>query len=176
MFLSRLRPAVVLPVIYRDLSQTVMRARGFYLRRFWGMDIAAGCVISISARLDKSHPRGIHIGQGTAVQFGACILTRDEIHQRRLDTWIGKECQIGARSIIFPGVKIGDNCVVTAASVVLDDVPPNSMVAGNPARIIEKGINTGRWGAIDRVVQGNFGQPSPAVEQGKGPKSTRIRD
>lgn len=175
-FLSRPDPAVLLPIIYRNFSYTVMRARGFYLRKLWGMDIAAGCMISISARFDKSHPRGIHIGHGTSIQFGACILTRDETRQRHLDTWIGKECQIGARSIIFPGVKIGDNCVVTAASVVLEDVPPNCVVAGNPARVIERGINTGRWGAIDRVVQGNFRQPSPAVEQRKGSKPTRIRD
>ena len=41
-----------------------------------------------------------------------------------MDTWIGKECQIGAHSIIMPGVRVGDNCVVAVASVVMKDVPP----------------------------------------------------
>ena len=61
-----------------------------------------------------------------------------------------QECQIGACSIILPGVTVGDNCVVAPASVVMKDVPPNSLVAGNPARIIQKGIRTGRWGIILR--------------------------
>jgi acetyltransferase-like isoleucine patch superfamily enzyme len=41
---------------------------------------------------------------------------------------------IGARSIIFPGVTIGRGSIVTAASVVMSDVPPDTVVAGNPAR------------------------------------------
>jgi len=45
-----------------------------------------------------------------------------------LDTWIGKECQIGAHSIIMPGVRVGDNCVVAVASVVMKDVPSNRMI------------------------------------------------
>jgi len=41
-----------------------------------------------------------------------------------LDTWIGKECQIGAHSIIMPGVRVGDNCVVAVASVVMKVFKP----------------------------------------------------
>jgi len=49
---------------------------------------------------------------------------------------IGDNVWIGARSIIFPGVEIGDNSVVSMGSVVTSNVPPNSIVAGNPARVI----------------------------------------
>jgi serine acetyltransferase len=41
---------------------------------------------------------------------------------------------IGGRSIIHPGVTIGEGSVVSAGSVVMTDVPPNTIVAGNPAR------------------------------------------
>jgi acetyltransferase-like isoleucine patch superfamily enzyme len=41
---------------------------------------------------------------------------------------------IGNRSIIFPGVTIGEGSVVSAGSVVMADVPANTVVAGNPAR------------------------------------------
>lgn len=43
---------------------------------------------------------------------------------------------IGGKSIILPGVTIGENSVVSAGSVVMSDVPPNTIVAGNPARKI----------------------------------------
>jgi acetyltransferase-like isoleucine patch superfamily enzyme len=44
--------------------------------------------------------------------------------------WIGKHC------IIFPGVKIGEGSVISAGSVVRTHVPPYSVVAGNPARVM----------------------------------------
>ena len=64
---------------------------------------ALGAAISFSAKLDKSYPRGIHIGEGTAINFGACILTHDTPRGVHADTWIGKECNIGANSIIMAG-------------------------------------------------------------------------
>jgi acetyltransferase-like isoleucine patch superfamily enzyme len=47
---------------------------------------------------------------------------------------IGNNVWIGRRSLIHPGVTIGDNSIVAAGSVVTGDVPPNTVVAGNPAR------------------------------------------
>ena len=55
-----------------------------------------------------------------------------------------------AYSTILPGVTVGDNCVVAVASVVIKDVPPNSLVAGNPVRIIEKA--SGRGGGASSFV------------------------
>ncbi|MDE5812580.1 MAG: galactoside O-acetyltransferase, partial [Muribaculaceae bacterium] len=51
---------------------------------------------------------------------------------------IGKNAWIGAGSTILPGVTIGENAVVGAASVVTKDVAPNTIVAGNPARVIKE--------------------------------------
>jgi acetyltransferase-like isoleucine patch superfamily enzyme len=65
----------------------------------------------------------------------------------------------------MPGVRVGDNCVVAVSSVVMKDVPPNCLVAGNPARVIEKGIQTGRWGIINRMVQADFGTDSSAHDE-----------
>lgn len=49
---------------------------------------------------------------------------------------IGSRCWIGARALILKGVRIGDGAIVGAGSVVTREVPPWSVVAGNPARIV----------------------------------------
>lgn len=50
---------------------------------------------------------------------------------------IGDDVWFGGSVIVLPGVTIGDNVVVGAGSVVTKDVPSNTMVAGNPARVIK---------------------------------------
>ena len=157
MNLSDLRSTGVLAVVRREFRPWFSELRRLYFNKIWGMDIAPGCRISFSAKLDKNYPRGIHIGEGTAINFGACVLAHDTVRGMHVHTWIGKECNIGAQSMILPGVRVGDNCVVAAASVVMKDVPPNCLVAGNPARVMEKGIKTGRLGIINRTVQADFG-------------------
>lgn len=49
---------------------------------------------------------------------------------------IKDNCQIGVNVTILPGVTIGPNSIVGAGSVVAKDVPPDSVAAGNPAKVI----------------------------------------
>ncbi|MGI6109292.1 MAG: DapH/DapD/GlmU-related protein [Eubacteriaceae bacterium] len=51
---------------------------------------------------------------------------------------IEDNCWIGAAAVICPGVTIGRNSVIGAGSVVTRDVPPNSVAAGNPCRVIRE--------------------------------------
>ncbi len=49
---------------------------------------------------------------------------------------VGNNVFIGNNSILLPGVIIGDNYIIGAGSVVSKNVPENSVVAGNPAKVI----------------------------------------
>lgn len=105
------------------------------------MDLGEGVVISRSAKMDRAiNPRGIHIVSDTWILTEAMVLSHDHCRGLKIDTYIGKNCVVGVRSIIMPGVTIGDSCVIAAYSVVTKDVPSNSIVAGNPARVIKTGV------------------------------------
>jgi acetyltransferase-like isoleucine patch superfamily enzyme len=110
------------------------------------MEVGAGTKISLKARLDTTNPRGIHIGKYSVIAMDSVLLSHDFINNTMGDVHIGDCCFIGTRSIIYSGVTIGDHSIVSAAAVVLKDVPPNCIVAGNPARIVEMNIRTGKWG------------------------------
>ena len=51
---------------------------------------------------------------------------------------IGKNCFIGCNALILKGTQLGDNCVVGAGAVVCGKFEANSVIAGNPARVIRK--------------------------------------
>ncbi len=51
---------------------------------------------------------------------------------------IGDNCWLGQNVVVLKGVTIGNDCIIGASSVVTRDVPPCTVVAGNPARIIRK--------------------------------------
>jgi hypothetical protein len=53
--------------------------------------------------------------------------------------------------------------------VVMKDVPSNCLVAGNPARIMEKDIRTGRLGIIDRTIRPDFGA-APSISDETAPE------
>ena len=60
---------------------------------------------------------------------------------------IGDWVYIGSGSLIMPGVTIGDNVLVAAGSVVTRSVPPRTIVAGNPARVV---------GTVDDYIDRNL--------------------
>ena len=50
---------------------------------------------------------------------------------------VGNNVWFGGNVVILPGITIGDNCTIGAGSVVVKDIPPNSVVVGNPCRVIK---------------------------------------
>lgn len=92
---------------------------------------------------------GVYIGAYSLIASDVMIVGRDHEfrnagcpiifsgRQHLLKTKIGKDCWIGARSIIMVGVTIGDGTIVAAGSVVTKDCEPFSIYAGVPAKKIK---------------------------------------
>jgi acetyltransferase-like isoleucine patch superfamily enzyme len=104
--------------------------------QLWQMDIHPTAWIATSALIDRTWPKGIHIGAYCVIDHQAVVLTHDMTRGIYLDTKIGNNTTIGARAIIMPGVTIGDNCVIEPGSVVTRDIPDGTRVIGNPAKVM----------------------------------------
>jgi acetyltransferase-like isoleucine patch superfamily enzyme len=76
--------------------------------------------------VNDSYPR--------ATAAGGALQTEDDWKVER--TVIKKGASIGSGATILSNTSIGENAIVGAGSVVTKDVPPNSIVAGNPARVL----------------------------------------
>lgn len=70
---------------------------------------------------------------------GSTLIYRKEIPdlEKTRPILVGNDVFIGTRSIIMPGIQIGNNCVIAAGSVVTKDIPSNSVVGGVPATKIK---------------------------------------
>jgi acetyltransferase-like isoleucine patch superfamily enzyme len=69
------------------------------------------------------------------------------------DAWVGKH------SIVFPGVTIGEGAIVSAGSVVREDVPPFAIVAGNPAQVVYRRPSIALSAAAPAVTPANGARP-----------------
>lgn len=102
--------------------------------------IGNNCVINRKVHLDGRS--GISIGNNVNISFEVCVLTLGHDHNSpKFDAVgapvaVGDHVWIGARAMILPGVTLGEGAVVAAGAVVTKDVPPYTVVAGVPAKII----------------------------------------
>jgi serine acetyltransferase len=131
---------------FLGLRNLLVWLKRFVCVRIMGMDIHPTVQLSLQCKLDKTFPKGVHIGQYSYVASGVHILAHDRTRGLYVHTFIGEHTFLGTNAIILPGVRIGDHCVIGAGSIVTKDVPSGCVVAGNPAQVIRSGITTGRYG------------------------------
>lgn len=132
----------------RRIGRIVYNGINLYYMKKKGLQIAKDCSL-VDFPSFGSEPYLIKIGKHVTISSKVQFFTHDggtrvfRFQPRYKDVIkfgkieIKDNCFIGAGSIILPGVTIGPNSVVGAGSVVTKDVPPNTVVAGNPARKIK---------------------------------------
>lgn len=145
-------------LIFRFNHAMPMTAEYDALMREIFTDLGAGSIVH--APLIAIRPHMVHIGQRVVVMNGCLMMAaggiaieddamiaanvqlisnNHDLENRMMITCkpvrICKRAWIGAGATILPGVTVGENAVVGAASVVTRDVPANAIAVGNPARI-----------------------------------------
>lgn len=84
----------------------------------------------------------VWISEGVQIHTHNHLLTATRITDEKAnivptEIYIGNNAWIGARAVILPSVsQIGENAVIGAGAIVTKNVPPNTVVAGNPAKVI----------------------------------------
>uniref|UniRef100_A0A7V2ZID1 N-acetyltransferase n=1 Tax=Ignavibacterium album TaxID=591197 RepID=A0A7V2ZID1_9BACT len=94
---------------------------------------------------------GVHIGDGVFVGHNVTFINdkipravnpdgslQTEADWKLVETYVKNGASIGSSATIMCGVTIGENAIVGAGAVVTKDVPPNTVVAGVPAKVIKK--------------------------------------
>lgn len=135
-----------------DLADSTSWGKGCVISAFTKVKIAGPftmgrrCQISTGCFLGAGEA-GLTLGDDVLISPNCAILTGTYLFDR-LDvplqdqgsvskaTRIGHRVWIGSNSVVLSGSEIGDNVIVSAGSVVSGRVPPNTIVLGNPAKVI----------------------------------------
>lgn len=115
---------------------------GVQMRNPKGIYIENG--VSIGPRVLLDGRCGLRIGENAVIAYDSVIWTLHHdynsinFENKGGPVSIGKFCWICSKSIILPGVSIGDGAVVASGAVVTKDVSPYTIVGGVPAKVIGK--------------------------------------
>jgi len=106
----------------------------------WEAEIGAGFAFAHGRGVVVS--RGAKLGRNVTLFHGVTIGRKDDIFEgkQRVTRYpvIEDQVWIGPHAIILGGVRVGKGARVAAAAVVTQNVPPRSIVAGNPARLLKE--------------------------------------
>ena len=131
--------------------------------------VGEGVMLEKDVRLSLADMARVYIGDGSYIGEGSHIMAANEVrigkgcaiswHVLIMDTSshpvgqegenietviapviIGDRVWIGCRAVILKGVKVGEGAIIANNAVVTKDVPPRTMVGGNPAKVLKEGV------------------------------------
>ncbi|MFN7022175.1 MAG: DapH/DapD/GlmU-related protein [Phycisphaerales bacterium] len=118
------------------------------IHRLRGVKMGRDVFIDPTAIIETAFPENITIGDDVRITAGCVIMSHIKAPHYLRETGLvpvvlkpvilEDHCFIGVNSVIMPGVTIGKASVVTSGSVVVTNVPPYTMVQGNPAKVIKQ--------------------------------------
>ncbi|SHH27148.1 acyltransferase [Halobaculum gomorrense] len=116
-----------------------LRLKSWLLRRL-GTTVGSGVSWGLEATPDVFWPERIALGDDVIVGYDSVLLCHEFLQDeyRLGDVVVGDRAMLGAKVTVLPGVHIGADAQVAANSLVADDVPPGTTVAGVPAEPIER--------------------------------------
>ena len=109
-----------------------------------GASISIGDRTYINRRTEIKCQHKVLIGNECAISWDVVIMDTDyhsiDGKPSIAEVLIGNHVWIGCRAIILKGVSVGNGAIIAANSVVTKDVLPNTLVGGNPAKVIKEGV------------------------------------
>jgi acetyltransferase-like isoleucine patch superfamily enzyme len=111
-----------------------LRVKNWALRRI-GVTVGRGVSWGLEATPDVFWPELVTLGEDAIVGYDATLLCHEFLQDeyRTGAVVVGERAMVGAGAVVLPGVEIGADARVAANSLVADDVPAGTTVAGVPA-------------------------------------------
>ena len=116
-----------------------LRLKNWLLGRL-GVTVGTGVAWGLESTPDVFWPERITVGDDAIIGYDATLLCHEFLQDeyRLGDVVVGERAMIGAGAIVLPGVRIGEGARVAANSLVAEDVPPHTTVAGVPAEVVSR--------------------------------------
>jgi acetyltransferase-like isoleucine patch superfamily enzyme len=129
-----------------------LRLKNWLLRRI-GVTVGRGVSWGLESTPDVFWPELITVEDHAIIGYDATILCHEFLQDeyRTGEVVIGERAMIGAGAIVLPGVRIGAGAQVAANSLVAEDVPPGTTVAGVPARELSRSSGSERESPREHV-------------------------
>jgi acetyltransferase-like isoleucine patch superfamily enzyme len=146
-FMFKILWVMNIDIVARHCPITVLRES---LYRTMGIKLGKGAFVDRDVYFDLVWPELITVGDGSSIALGTLLLCHEyntenykvgdvlhELHHTVKPIQIGSNVMIGSKSMILPGVVIGDGCIIGACSTVNKEIPAWSIAVGSPARIVK---------------------------------------
>lgn len=113
-----------------------------------GVNIGKNVYIGSQCSIDNAYPEYVYIEDNVSIAAECLLIAHSNPYDHFKNVTsshvtpvlIKNGAWVCIRALILPGVTIGEFAIVSAGSVVVSDVPPRSIVAGNPARIVGRNM------------------------------------